>query len=423
MTYNYQIGPLVFTVPPNPPARNSIQQFLNIALPIINQHGYQSWIHGRTLYDYKNTLDFDMALTGPATNIDQLEQLFLQLYHIAWNACQIALDLKWLSDTNTCELDENQEPEHRAVDSYLFGYYRVENDKGIREDILEPPRYTPVSKYLVKLHYADRRPISKPHHIAEVKRHGQFQFVPAQDFLSNIDQYFQENSSEMQSNNIITQENRITNQVTTPIKIERICNKPLIERWGNFASDEECKLLIKGVEDEFQKSFGFVYAEKKGRIVDHRTSSTSFDKEKKSEFIRLRCFEILKNRLPNLELDHVEPVQVTRYAPGEFYKQHYDFFNNKGVDYYIANDRRATVIVYLNDDYTGGSTKFQELPVEQQPKTGLALFWEYNYDIETNRLTLHSGEPVLEGVKFIAQAFIRNGKWPDGTRELIPKNK
>ena len=203
------------------------------------------------------------------------------------------------------------------------------------------------------------------------------------------------------------------------MKIEQIYNNPLIERWIDFASAEECTLLIQSVEQEFQESQGFVFAEKQSKRVAHRTSSTCWDKERKSEFLRRRCFEFLKNKLPNLELDHIEPIQLTRYTPGEFYKEHYDFFNNLGRDYRIANDRRATVVMYLNDDYTGGSTKFHDLPVEQQPKVGLALYWEYNYDLDTNRLTRHSGEPVTEGVKFIAQAFIRQSRWPDGTKELI----
>jgi hypothetical protein len=74
------------------------------------------------------------------------------------------------------------------------------------------------------------------------------------------------------------------------------------------------------------------------------------------------------------------------------------------------------MIVYLNNNFEGGYTKFTHLPVDQAPTVGLGLFWQYNYDAPTNKLTMHSGEPVVSGVKYIAQMFIRNSRWPDGTK-------
>ena len=197
--------------------------------------------------------------------------------------------------------------------------------------------------------------------------------------------------------------------------IERVCNRPLIERWHEFASADECKMLIEGTS-EYVESLAFIFGDNQNRKDDHRICSTGIDRERKLDLLRKRCFERLVNRLPSLELDHIEPVQITRYEPGHYYKPHWDFFNNIGNNYTIENDRRATMIVYLNDNFEGGSTKFTHLPVDQAPTVGLGLFWQYNYDAPTNKLTMHSGEPVVSGVKYIAQMFIRNSRWPDGTK-------
>ena len=181
---------MVFTIPPRPPGRDNVTDFLNQVLPLITNEGYTAWIHGRTLYDYKATLDLDLALTGPVNNIEKLESLFYELYHVAWVDCRLILDLKWLSEAHTCELDENQEPKHRDVDFYMFAYHRLDSDQRSWETTKGPPFYSPISKDLVKANWSVVLPApAKPHQIAEVKRHGRFQFIPASKFLTDIDSY------------------------------------------------------------------------------------------------------------------------------------------------------------------------------------------------------------------------------------------
>ena len=54
-----------------------------------------------------------------------------------------------------------------------------------------------------------------------------------------------------------------------------------------------------------------------------------------------------------------EPLQVLRYRPGQQYRNHYDAI--AGMD----NQRALTMLVYLNDAYQGGETRFV--------RTGLAV--------------------------------------------------
>ena len=202
------------------------------------------------------------------------------------------------------------------------------------------------------------------------------------------------------------------------MKQRQLCLVPGIEVWRDFITDEEIGRL--NLESrEFESSKGFNHEKKSSILTDARTSSTSFDPARDCEFIRQRIFETLSSKLDNLELDHIEPMQITRYEQGQKYIPHYDFFNVRGHEGLIENDRRATVIVYLNDGYTGGTTIFPDLDMQIVPRKGMALFFRYDYDAKNNGLTRHGGEPVTTGVKYITQAFIRNSRWPDGTQLKI----
>ena len=156
---------------------------------MIEQEGYQANVLGRTLYDAKNTVDFDLALTGTITDYDKLEQLFFDLYSYGYLEARIILDLKWLSDLRICELNNNGEPVFRNVDKIIIRYCRLLTDKVDRINEYGYPKWTGVSEWLVKSNYKDTEPLSKPHQIAHVKQHGGFQSVIAGEFLKNIDLY------------------------------------------------------------------------------------------------------------------------------------------------------------------------------------------------------------------------------------------
>ena len=70
-----------------------------------------------------------------------------------------------------------------------------------------------------------------------------------------------------------------------------------------------------------------------------------------------------------------------------------------------------TFVLYLNDDFSGGFTEFPLLKTGFKPKKGSGIFFKYNYDDHKyNELTLHSGTPVIEGVKKIVTAWFRKNK-------------
>jgi prolyl 4-hydroxylase len=175
--------------------------------------------------------------------------------------------------------------------------------------------------------------------------------------------------------------------------------------------EEANKILSSNLP--FQKSKGYTFdkAHAGGTESDYRTSSTYIDTADTLGWVVSRSMPFLKLQFPELTLGHIENVQLQKYNKSEYYKPHYDFFNIPGHEDHVTNDRIATLIVYLNDEFTGGTTKFTSLNLDVTPVAGNALFFRYDYDLETNIKTMHSGEPVSAGCKVIATIWIRKSRW------------
>lgn len=113
---------------------------------------------------------------------------------------------------------------------------------------------------------------------------------------------------------------------------------------------------------------------------------------------------------------HAEPLQGQRYAVGEEFKAHTDFFEPGGAGYaeYCARSgqRTWTLMVYLNEPGAGGATRFKNLGKMYQPETGKLLAWNNMLaDGTPNYQTLHQGMPVRQGVKYIITSWFRERPW------------
>lgn len=78
---------------------------------------------------------------------------------------------------------------------------------------------------------------------------------------------------------------------------------------------------------------------------------------------------------------------------------------------YRKYGRVATAIVYCQVPELGGGTTFTNADVFVRPKAGQAVFFSYKgkSGIMDEKLTEHSGCPVLQGEKWIATAWLREG--------------
>ena len=74
----------------------------------------------------------------------------------------------------------------------------------------------------------------------------------------------------------------------------------------------------------------------------------------------------------------------------------------------MGGQRIATLIMYLNDVESGGSTIFPDIGLDVLPHKGNAVFFAYSSERgELDNRTLHGGSPVSGGEKWIATKWIR----------------
>ncbi len=111
-----------------------------------------------------------------------------------------------------------------------------------------------------------------------------------------------------------------------------------------------------------------------------------------------------------------EPLQGQRYAVGQEFKAHTDYFEPDGVDFAkfctVAGNRTWTLMVYLNQPEAGGATRFKVVDKTVQPETGKLLAWNNRRaDGTLNPATLHHGMKVRKGVKYVITKWYRERVW------------
>ncbi len=111
-----------------------------------------------------------------------------------------------------------------------------------------------------------------------------------------------------------------------------------------------------------------------------------------------------------------ETLQGQRYAVGQEFKAHTDYFELDGADYHtycsVAGQRSWTFMIYLNETEAGGATRFKAIKKNFQPEAGKMLFWNNRRaDGSINPATIHHGMKVRKGVKYIITKWFREKPW------------
>jgi prolyl 4-hydroxylase len=186
-----------------------------------------------------------------------------------------------------------------------------------------------------------------------------------------------------------------------------------IQEFPDFLSAEECDMIISLSGDTLVEST--VYTDTSDVVSDgHRKSKQTWLYNKQHELIQNISERVAK--LTNTPLANQEPLQVVKYEAGGFFNAHFDACNgdpkfcerlNKG-----SGPRRITLLIYLNDDFEGGETFFPNLNYTAQPKKGKAVMF-YGTDDNDKLLegSLHGGNPVKSGVKWVCNKWIRPLKY------------
>lgn len=113
---------------------------------------------------------------------------------------------------------------------------------------------------------------------------------------------------------------------------------------------------------------------------------------------------------------HGEQLQGQRYAVGQEFKAHTDYFTPGGADFdrycSVAGNRTWTIMVYLNVPEAGGATRFKAIDKTIQPELGKLVMWNnLRPDGSVNPSTIHHGMKVRAGTKYVITKWYRERPW------------
>jgi prolyl 4-hydroxylase len=181
---------------------------------------------------------------------------------------------------------------------------------------------------------------------------------------------------------------------------------------GDFLSTQECDALIEGAKPRMARSLT-VETESGGEEINaDRTSNGMFYSRAETELIAR-----IERRLAQLTrwpVENGEGLQILHYRPGAQYKPHYDYFDphEPGTPTILkrGGQRVATILMYLHEPEAGGGTVFPDARLTVAPKKGHAVFFSYNRAHPITK-SLHGGEPVVRGEKWVATKWLREAKF------------
>lgn len=186
-----------------------------------------------------------------------------------------------------------------------------------------------------------------------------------------------------------------------PEASEVLGRAPVIKLYRTLLSPQECGYLREMARPSLQASF--VTNPTTGARMPHpiRTSmGTSFGPTQEDIIIR-RINERIA-WVSGTDVACGEPLHILRYERGQEYRPHTDSMAGD------ANPRAWTMLIYLSDGYQGGATQFPRLGISVTGAVGDALlFGNVDADGRPHPDSLHAGQPVGGGEKWLATRWIR----------------
>jgi prolyl 4-hydroxylase len=111
-----------------------------------------------------------------------------------------------------------------------------------------------------------------------------------------------------------------------------------------------------------------------------------------------------------------ETLQGQRYAVGQVFKPHHDyFFTSQGyweMEKNRGGQRTWTAMIYLNEPGGGGETNFPKAGMCVSPRTAMLVLWNNMDEVGAPKdVTLHEGVAVTAGTKYIVTKWFRERFW------------
>jgi prolyl 4-hydroxylase len=182
---------------------------------------------------------------------------------------------------------------------------------------------------------------------------------------------------------------------------ELISDNPKVERFPGLFSPAECAHIAATARELLEPTV--VIDPKTGKNIPHpiRTSFGATLGPTREDLV-IAALNRRLSAISNTDLRQGEPLSVLCYTLGQEYRPHYDWITS------AANQRIKTIIVYLNEGYTGGETEFLSNGVKVIGRAGDAIMFD-NVTVSgaIAQNSQHAGRPVTKGTKWIVTRWIR----------------
>lgn len=177
----------------------------------------------------------------------------------------------------------------------------------------------------------------------------------------------------------------------------------------DFVTDAECDTLVRVIDQGRRPSTLLSYSSDPNFRTSESCDLDRFSPEVQPIDERIAA-------LLGLDPRHGETMQGQRYAPGQQFRAHHDYFH-ENQEYWPrmkaeGGQRTWTAMIYLSDVAEGGATWFPQAGIRIPPKKRLLLTWNNMLpDGSPNTLTLHEGMAVTKGTKYIVTKWFREDFW------------
>lgn len=182
---------------------------------------------------------------------------------------------------------------------------------------------------------------------------------------------------------------------------EPVAERPHILRFASLFTPEECRYLAEAAAPMLEPAV----------VVDPATGRQRPDPLRSCDSagftwpLENPAVHALNRRLAaasGTAPEQGEPLQVLRYRAGGEYRSHFDAIPG------FPNQRAMTLLIWLNEGYEGGETRFETLGLALRGAAGDAiLFRNTGPDGRRDPAAGHAGLPVKSGEKWLASRWIR----------------
>ena len=188
-------------------------------------------------------------------------------------------------------------------------------------------------------------------------------------------------------------------------------NNYTVKEIPNFLSIDDCDKIIEIITKQELKP-SEVYSGSLDNLNNNTRKSNQCWLNDNNHDIKKLSEKITK--ITNTQNNYTEDLQVVSYDKDGFFNYHYDACaGNKSFCKRLNHNgyRLYTVLIYLNDDFEGGETVFPKINKTIKPEKGKAVIFQNVLDDGTIIAeSLHGGNSVLSGNKYICNKWIRTKK-------------